>query len=401
MNSFGLSTKEASSILDYDFLDTEKKNNSQSNLKKNFSNLKNNTLCLTRDSSQGSITIKRNEKYQKYANDNNNINIINNNNNNNNNLCETSTKIINVVLNEPKNFYEKSKEKEILRKQKINELKNIQAQLELSNMKPFIKMSENSREILKNKFNRSNSVSNLNVNKIDEKTTMQLKNIIEIENELLPKTTRKFEQKIFENFLKENKNFLINKENYIRSKKLENEKKNGEENYPFKPKINLHSLFIIENLDEIIDNNRIIRSKSFIKKEYEKMKNQNNFTPIINKNYKCKNKNNTNYKLKKNCNFYNNNKNNNNVNRIILEEDLSNENFKMNNNENINKNNNNDNIKNNIEKIKNLPKENKHDAFSSLYSLNINDNMPNKLSENVIIYKNDNNIFDSILEKFI
>ena len=399
MNSFGLSTKEASSILDFEFLDTEKKNNSQSNLKKNLSNYKNNTLCLTRDTSQGSITIKRNEKYQNYNNDINNINIINNNNNNNINLCDSRTKVINVILNKPKDFYEISKEKEILRKQKINELKNIQTQIELSNMKPFIKMGVNSKEILKNKFNRSNSVSNLNSNKIDEKTTMQLKNIIEIENELLPKTTRKFEQKIFENFLKENKNFLINKENYIRNKKIENEKKNGEENYSFKPNLNPHSLFILENIDEIIENNRMIRSKSYIKKEYEKIKNQNNFTPIINKNYKSKNKFNTNYKSKKNCNFYNQNKNNNNNNKIIFEENLTNENF-SNNNEIINDYNNNDNINNNLEKVKDSSKKNKFDAFSSLYSLNINNNMPNRLSENVIIY-NKNNIYDSIIEKFI
>ncbi len=398
MNSFGLSTKEASSILDFEFLDTEKKNNSQSNLKKNLSNYKNNTLCLTRDTSQGSITIKRNEKYQNYNNDINNINIINNNNNNNINLCDSRTKVINVILNKPKDFYEISKEKEILRKQKINELKNIQTQIELSNMKPFIKMGVNSKEILKNKFNRSNSVSNLNSNKIDEKTTMQLKNIIEIENELLPKTTRKFEQKIFENFLKENKNFLINKENYIRNKKIENEKKNGEENYSFKPNLNPHSLFILENIDEIIENNRMIRSKSYIKKEYEKIKNQNNFTPIINKNYKSKNKFNTNYKSKKNCNFYNQNKNNNNNNKIIFEENLTNENF-SNNNEIINDYNN-DSINNNLEKIKESSKKNKFDAFSSLYSLNINNNMPNRLSENVIIY-NKNNIYDSIIEKFI
>ena len=390
MNSFGLSTKEASSILDFEFLDTEKKNNSQSNLKKNLSNYKNNTLCLTRDTSQGSITIKRNEKYQNYNNDINNINIINNNNNNNLNYCDSGTKIINVILNKPKDFYEISKEKEILRKNKINELKNIQTQIELSNIKPCVKMSINSREILRNKLNRSNSVSNLNGNKIDEKTTMQLKNIIEIENELLPKTKRKFEQKIFENFLKENKNFLINKENYIRNKKIENEKKNGEENYSFKPNINPHSKFILENIDEIIENNRIIRSKSYIKKEYEKIKNQNNFTPIINKNYKSKNK--TNYKTKQNCNFYNQNKNINN--KIIIEENLTNENFLSNNNNTINDQN------NNLEKIKDSSNKNKFDAFSSLYSLNINDNMPNRPSENIIICKN-NNLYDSIIEKFI
>jgi len=390
MNSFGLSTKEASSILDFEFLDTEKKNNSQSNLKKNLSNYKNNTLCLTRDTSQGSITIKRNEKYQNYNNDINNINIINNNNNNNINYCDSGTKIINVILNKPKDFYEISKEKEILRKNKINELKNIQTQIELSNIKPCVKMSINSREILRNKLNRSNSVSNLNGNKIDEKTTMQLKNIIEIENELLPKTKRKFEQKIFENFLKENKNFLINKENYIRNKKIENEKKNVEENYSFKPNINPHSKFILENIDEFIENNRIIRSKSYIKKEYEKIKNQNNFTPIINKNYKSKNK--TNYKTKQNCNFYNQNKNINN--KIIIEENLTNENFLSNNNNTINDQN------NNLEKIKESSNKNKFDAFSSLYSLNINDNMPNRPSENIIICKN-NNLYDSIIEKFI
>jgi len=390
MNSFGLSTKEASSILDFEFLDTEKKNNSQTNLKKNSINFKNNTLCLTRDTSQGSITIKRNEKYQNYNNDINNINIINNNNNNNLNFCDSGTKIINVILNKPKDFYEISKEKEILRKNKINELKNIQTQIELSNMKPFVKMSNNSRDILKNKFNRSNSFSNINGNKIDEKTTMQLKNIIEIENELLPKTIRKFEQKIFENFLKENKNFLINKDNYIRNKKIENEKKNGEKNYTFKPNINPHSILILENIDEIIENNRLIRSKSYIKKEYEKIKNQNNFTPIINKNYKSKNK--TNYKTKKNCNFYNQNKNSNN--KVIIEENLTNENFLSNNNNIKND------LNNNIEKVNESSNKNKFDAFSSLYSLNINNNMPNRPSENVIICKN-NNLYDSIVEKFI
>ena len=61
------------------------------------------------------------------------------------------------------NIYEKSKEYIELHNRKIEEQRNNKQMLELSHMKPYVKMSDNSRAIINNKHKRCNSSFDSNI----------------------------------------------------------------------------------------------------------------------------------------------------------------------------------------------------------------------------------------------
>ena len=194
-----------------------------------------------------------------------------------------------------------------------------------------------------------------------------------------------------------NENMIKNKINKINERKKELEIIEYSSQYSFKPNLNKKSMWIIDNLDNITEEQKLIRSKSFIKKELLKITEQYSFKPKINNNKKYNQRkiynNIINSRSDKNVNSFETFENKNNL-------DKKNEYYKKNNNEEILKNNK-INIGHNhiidFNSIKNSKIENS--PFNSLYKLNIRQNLPNSSSENIIDVSN--NSTKLIIESFL
>ena len=373
--------KKESSILEYTFLSSQEKTKQSI---KNYS-------YPTRDTSQTLIPINQSLKNLSiYSSGQNNIivskddySIITNNN------------LSNL------DFYERSKEKETLKQRKIDELKNIILENELSEMRSF-KMSDNSKEIIKRKEKRNLSQPNYMENKkIKEKDILGLKTMIKEQEEIKKNTVfnnKVFDQKSFKQFLINNHNMVKKKENKIKEWKKELEVIEFDSQCSFKPNLNKKSMWIMENLDNISEEQKLMRAKSFIKNELIKMNEKYSFMPKINNNKKYNQK-----KIYNNIQIPNNN-------NIKVESNISNDNIILPlSNENINSGNN-INLKNSIRNIgnnhnidfkhiNNKQKKNEISSFNALYKLNIRQNLPNTNRENVIEMKNNSTkvIIDSIL----
>ena len=159
--------KKESSILEYNFLSSQEKSKQSI---KNYS-------CPTRDTSQTLIPINQSLKNLSiYSSGQNNIIVSKDDDSiiTNNNLSNLD-------------FYQRSKEKETLKQRKIDELKNIILENELSEMRSF-KMSDNSKEIIKRKEKRNLSQPNYMENKkIKEKDILGLKMMIKEQEEIKKK----------------------------------------------------------------------------------------------------------------------------------------------------------------------------------------------------------------------
>ena len=369
--------KQNSSILDFSFLTCQEK--TKQSIK--------GYLCPTRDSSQTINPI--NQSLRNYSNNSSGVNIISKDNT-----------IINNNNQKNLEFYERAKEREILKQRKIDELRNIKLQNELNEMKKF-KMSSHSKEIILKKEKRNLSQPNFLENKkIKEKDTLSLKKLIKEEEELKKNNVSNnkiFNEKSFKHFLMNNENMIKNKINKINERKKELEIIEYSSQYSFKPNLNKKSMWIIDNLDNITEEQKLIRSKSFIKKELLKINEQYSFKPKINNNKKYNQRkiynNIINSRSDKNVNSFETFENKNNL-------DKKNEYYKKNNNEEILKNNK-INIGHNhiidFNSIKNSKIENS--PFNSLYKLNIRQNLPNSSSENIIDVSN--NSTKLIIESFL
>lgn len=369
--------KQNSSILDFSFLSCQEK--TKQSIK--------GYLCPTRDSSQTINPI--NQSLRNYSNNSSGVNIISKDNT-----------IINNNNQKNLEFYERAKEREILKQRKIDELRNIKLQNELNEMKKF-KMNNHSKEIILKKEKRNLSQPNFLENKkIKEKDTLSLKKLIKEEEELKKNNVSNnkiFNEKSFKQFLMNNENMIKNKINKINERKKELEIIEYSSQYSFKPNLNKKSMWIIDNLDNITEEQKLIRSKSFIKKELLKINEQYSFKPKINNNKK--------YNQRKIYNNIINSRSDKNVNSFEIFEnknnlDKKNEYYKKNNNEEILKNNK-INIGHNhiidFNSIKNTKIENS--PFNSLYKLNIRQNLPNSSSENIIDVSN--NSTKLIIESFL
>lgn len=369
--------KQNSSILDFSFLSCQEK--TKQSIK--------GYLCPTRDSSQTINPI--NQSLRNYSNNSSGVNIISKDNT-----------IINNNNQKNLEFYERAKEREILKQRKIDELRNIKLQNELNEMKKF-KMNNHSKEIILKKEKRNLSQPNFLENKkIKEKDTLSLKKLIKEEEELKKNNVSNnkiFNEKSFKHFLMNNENMIKNKINKINERKKELEIIEYSSQYSFKPNLNKKSMWIIDNLDNITEEQKLIRSKSFIKKELLKINEQYSFKPKINNNKKYNQRkiynNIINSRSDKNVNSFETFENKNNL-------DKKNEYYKKNNNEEILKNNK-INIGHNhiidFNSIKNTKIENS--PFNSLYKLNIRQNLPNSSSENIIDISN--NSTKLIIESFL
>ena len=369
--------KQNSSILDFSFLTCQEK--TKQSIK--------GYLCPTRDSSQTINPI--NQSLRNYSNNSSGVNIISKDNT-----------IINNNNQKNLEFYERAKEREILKQRKIDELRNIKLQNELNEMKKF-KMNNHSKEIILKKEKRNLSQPNFLENKkIKEKDTLSLKKLIKEEEELKKNNVSNnkiFNEKSFKHFLMNNENMIKNKINKINERKKELEIIEYSSQYSFKPNLNKKSMWIIDNLDNITEEQKLIRSKSFIKKELLKINEQYSFKPKINNNKKYNQRkiynNIINSRSDKNVNSFETFENKNNL-------DKKNEYYKKNNNEEILKNNK-INIGHNhiidFNSIKNSKIENS--PFNSLYKLNIRQNLPNSSSENIIDISN--NSTKLIIESFL
>lgn len=369
--------KQNSSILDFSFLSCQEK--TKQSIK--------GYLCPTRDSSQTINPI--NQSLRNYSNNSSGVNIISKDNT-----------IINNNNQKNLEFYERAKEREILKQRKIDELRNIKLQNELNEIKKF-KMNNHSKEIILKKEKRNLSQPNYMENKkIKEKDTLSLKKLIKEEEELKKNNVSNnkiFNEKSFKHFLMNNENMIKNKINKINERKKELEIIEYSSQYSFKPNLNKKSMWIIDNLDNITEEQKLIRSKSFIKKELLKINEQYSFKPKINNNKK--------YNQRKIYNNIINSRSDKNVNSFEIFEnknnlDKKNEYYKKNNNEEILKNNK-INIGHNhiidFNSIKNSKIENS--PFNSLYKLNIRQNLPNSSSENIIDISN--NSTKLIIESFL
>ena len=371
--------KKESSILEYNFLSSQEKTKQSI---KNYS-------YPTRDTSQTLIPINQSLKNLSiYSSGQNNIIV-----SKDDDSLITNNNLSNI------DFYERAKEKEILKQRKIDELKNIILHNELSEMKTF-KMSENSKEIIKRKEKRNLSQPNYMENKkIKEKDTLSLKKMIKEQEEIKKNTisnNKVFDGKSFKQFLMNNQNMIKKKENKIKEKKKELEIIEIDSQCSFKPNLNKKSMWIMENLDNISEEQKLMRAKSFIKNELIKMNEKYSFMPKINNNKKYNNK-----KIYNNIHHSNNN-------NLKLNSNISNDNIVLNlSNENINSVNN-INIKNstiNIGNNHNIDfkhinnKKNEISSFNALYKLNIRQNLPNTNRENVIEMNNNSTkiIIESIL----
>ena len=369
--------KQNSSILDFSFLSCQEK--TKQSIK--------GYLCPTRDSSQTINPI--NQSLRNYSNNSSGVNIISKDNT-----------IINNNNQKNLEFYERAKEREILKQRKIDELRNIKLQNELNEMKKF-KMNNHSKEIILKKEKRNLSQPNFLENKkIKEKDTLSLKKLIKEEEELKKNNVSNnkiFNEKSFKHFLMNNENMIKNKINKINERKKELEIIEYSSQYSFKPNLNKKSMWIIDNLDNITEEQKLIRSKSFIKKELLKINEQYSFKPKINNNKKYNQRkiynNIINSRSDKNVNSFETFENKNNL-------DKKNEYYKKNNNEEILKNNK-INIGHNhiidFNSIKNSKIENS--PFNSLYKLNTRQNLPNSSSENIIDISN--NSTKLIIESFL
>lgn len=312
-------------------------------------------------------------------------------------------------------MYEKEKERQIEHKKRIEEQRHLKNQLEMSQLRPYIKMSDNSRDIIRRKEKRNQSMElpfYLQDNKINEKDTMRLRNIIQKENEInqsetMNKASHKvFNKKKFDDFIKKNENMLIKKQKEVERLKKQIEIEEMSSECSFVPELNKRSLMMVNNQSyEENENRRMLRSRSYIKKEFTKIKEKNDYTPKTNRQLK-------NSKVKGNYH-----------NLILMEKknknDIKGYKFKLNENKPINTTSNSNKTKtrnnetytikeNKTERIVIKRKEVKvdDDPYNCLYKLNIRQNLPGQIPENVIKIKmeninNKNDTTNSILESFL
>lgn len=323
-------------------------------------------------------------------------------------------------------IYEKEKERQMVLNRKIEEQRNLQHQLEMSELRPYIKMSDNSREIINKKIKKDQSLEQplyLRENKINEKNTMRLRNIIKNENEILKspptnhcKTTRVFDQKKFDAFLKKNENMVIKKQKEMEKIKKQIEIEEMSSECSFFPELNKKSLLMANNPDNFEDNQtRMIRSKSFIKKEYTKFKEQNNHIPQ------------TNHQTSKNTKVISNHNNVVGNHKIQQNKNIKGYKFQINETKHNQASNNSSNIQTKCEIRKNSRnttqankslkssktqeltfsqnQQNYDDPFSSLYKLNIRQNLPGQIPENIIKFNPTSNVKNNstscIIQNFI
>lgn len=332
------------------------------------------------------------------------------------------------------NIYIKSKEQIELHKRKIEAQRNHKQFLELSHMKPYVKMNINSRNILRNKMIKSNSNKELPhymlTTKITKTNKINLMNLIQEEhNEIHSRndnsnnnvsniSVRKaFSQERFNMFLKHNDNML--KRRKMREIKRQIALDEINTCCSFAPQLNNNNNIKRKSLSKTINtNNDNSRSKSLIKKQYDKIMASYNFVPRTNNNMKHKHKLNnkivkkdsntnkqntiqsfqlkykeqqtklqTNKKMRtintRNCNYYNK-QTNNHKNEITYNFEIEQHHKKLNNNKTIS-----NNSSNNL--------------FNTLYKLNVNNNLPGRINENIITYNNHNNnkTISHIIEGFI
>lgn len=307
-------------------------------------------------------------------------------------------------------LYEKEKERQLEHNKRIEEQRHLKNQLEMSQLRPYIKMSDNSREIIRRKEKRNQSMEiplYLQEKKINEKDTMRLRNIIKKESELNQSETvnknshKVFNKKKFEDFIRKNENMLINKQKEVERMKKQIEIEEMSSECSFVPELNKRSLMMVNNQSyEDNENRRMLRSRSYIKKEFTKLKEKNDYTPKTNR-----------INAKVNKNYHN---------LILMDKksknDIKGYKFKLNDNKLINTTVHSHKTRNNET---NSLKENKterlvvkreiivdDDPYNCLYKLNIRQNLPGQIPENVVKFNienmnNKNDATNSILEAFL
>lgn len=243
--------------------------------------------------------------------------------------------------------------------------------------------------------------------KINEKDTMRLRNIIKKESELNQSETvnknshKVFNKKKFEDFIRKNENMLINKQKEVERMKKQIEIEEMSSECSFVPELNKRSLMMVNNQSyEDNENRRMLRSRSYIKKEFTKLKEKNDYTPKTNR-----------INAKVNKNYHN---------LILMDKksknDIKGYKFKLNDNKPINTTVRSHKTRNNET---NSLKENKterlvvkreiivdDDPYNCLYKLNIRQNLPGQIPENVVKFNienmnNKNDATNSILEAFL
>lgn len=307
-------------------------------------------------------------------------------------------------------LYEKEKERQLEHNKRIEEQRHLKNQLEMSQLRPYIKMSDNSRDIIRRKEKRNQSMEiplYLQEKKINEKDTMRLRNIIKKESELNQSETvnknshKVFNKKKFEDFIRKNENMLINKQKEVERMKKQIEIEEMSSECSFVPELNKRSLMMVNNQSyEDNENRRMLRSRSYIKKEFTKLKEKNDYTPKTNR-----------INAKVNKNYHN---------LILMDKksknDIKGYKFKLNDNKPINTTVRSHKTRNNET---NSLKENKterlvvkreiivdDDPYNCLYKLNIRQNLPGQIPENVVKFNienmnNKNDATNSILEAFL
>ena len=303
-------------------------------------------------------------------------------------------------------LYEKEKERQLEHNKRIEEQRHLKNQLEMSQLRPYIKMSDNSREIIRRKEKRNQSMElplYLQEKKINEKDTMRLRDIIKKENdqsETAKASHKVFNKKKFEDFIRKNENMLINKQKEVERMKKQIEIEEMSSECSFVPELNKRSLMMVNNQSyEDSENRRMLRSRSYIKKEFTKLKEKNDYTPKTNRQTK-------NAKVKGNYH-----------NLILMDKKNKNEikgyKFKLNDNKptvhsHKTRNNETNSLKENKTERLVIKREKivDDDPYNCLYKLNIRQNLPGQIPENVIKFNienmnNKNDATNSILEAFL
>lgn len=255
--------EDNTSILNYSFLDESKSTS------KSLKNI------------QSASTLQTNQSYSQKGGIRKSISLLSLKNNISGFCCSMSTKILNRSTST--NIFEKGKKMEILKKRKIEILKSEQFDKEMAELKPYVKMSKKSKQILMNKFNRESTQNvpiYLREHKISKNHTLRLINLINNQH-IDYQNKSKFDQKKFQNFLDENKNFVDRKNQKINELKQKQFNINNQHN-TFVPKINQNSKFIADKIINNLytDEELIHLSKSYIKKEARKLKEKLSFKPI-------------------------------------------------------------------------------------------------------------------------
>lgn len=154
-------------------------------------------------------------------------------------------------------LYEREKERKKLLNRKLDNERSLSKLKEERQLKPYPQMSKVSKCLIKSKNKSFESPLYLKQDIITEKQTMNLKNLIQNENDKIEIGKSKvFNQKDFDNFIKENENLIQKKNIKIQKKQIEIEE---ELNSQSTPKLNKNNVRLIKTKR----NSAITRDNSF------------------------------------------------------------------------------------------------------------------------------------------